>query len=110
VLAIVVLMRPFLTDPLRNMMGLVASLILLLQVFSMRWNVVIGGQLFSKSMRGFRSNYVPELFEKEGIAMAMLIFLLPFVVMAVFNRVLPLHEEEAGQAAAGGPLSKPQRV
>jgi Ni/Fe-hydrogenase subunit HybB-like protein len=97
-LAIVVLMRPFLTDPLRNTMGLVASLILLLQVFAMRWNVVIGGQLFSKSMRGFRESYVPELFEKEGIAMAVLIFAMPFVVMGLFNRVLPIGEAEAADA------------
>ena len=36
----------------------------------MRWNVVIGGQMFSKSMRGFREAYVPGLFEKEGILAA----------------------------------------
>jgi predicted membrane protein len=97
-----VLMRPFLTDPLRNAMGLAASLILLLQVFAMRWNVVIGGQLFSKSMRGFRASYVPELFEKEGIAMAALILAMPFLVMAVIHRVLPVSEGEP-QATPGAP-------
>ncbi|MHC4607874.1 MAG: NrfD/PsrC family molybdoenzyme membrane anchor subunit, partial [Planctomycetota bacterium] len=52
-LGIVVLMRPFLTSPLRNTVAFVASLILLIQVLAMRWNVVIGGQMFSKSLRGF---------------------------------------------------------
>ncbi|MDP1910973.1 MAG: NrfD/PsrC family molybdoenzyme membrane anchor subunit, partial [Hyphomicrobium sp.] len=113
-LAVIVLMRPFLTDPLRNTIGLLASLILLIQVFAMRWNVVIGGQLFSKSMRGFRAGYVPELFEKEGVAMALLIFVLPFVMIAIIHRILPLHDIESTPAAsgsaiaAGAPLAKPQ--
>ncbi len=99
-LAIVVLMRPFLTDPLRNTISFVASLILLIQVFAMRWNVVIGGQIFSKSMRGFREGYVPGLFEKEGIATAIVIFVIPFVFLAVFNRVLPLRQAPAESPAS----------
>ncbi len=91
-LGIVVLMRPFLTDPLRNTITFLASIILLIQVFAMRWNVVIGGQIFSKSMRGFRESYVPGLFEKEGIAVALLILVIPFVFMALFNKFLPLYE------------------
>jgi predicted membrane protein len=51
----------------RNTLAMVSSLLLLMQVLAMRWNVVIGGQMFSKSMRGFREIYVPGLFEKEGI-------------------------------------------
>ncbi len=91
-LAIVVLMKPYLTDPLRNTMAYLASLILLIQVFAMRWNVVIGGQLFSKSLRGFRESYVPELLGMEGLAMAVLVLISPFILMAVFNRFLPLYE------------------
>lgn len=91
---IVVLMRPFLTDPLRNTIAFIASIILLLQVFSMRWNVVIGGQIFSKSLRGFRESYQPDLFGQEGIVAAVIIFVVPFVVMAVFNRFLPLHADQ----------------
>ncbi len=92
-LAVVVLMRPFLTDPLRNTIALVASCILLVQVFAMRWNVVVGGQIFSKSMRGFRESYVPELFGREGIATAITILLIPIVFMILFNRFLPLKNE-----------------
>jgi Ni/Fe-hydrogenase subunit HybB-like protein len=91
-LGIVVLMKPYLTSPLRNTIAMVASLILLVQVLAMRWNVVIGGQMFSKSLAGFRESYSPGLFEQEGIATAVVIFIIPFIFMAVFNRFLPLYE------------------
>ncbi len=91
-LGIVVLMSRYLTDQIRNTLCLVASGLLLIQVFAMRWNVVIGGQIFSKSLRGFREKHTPELFEKEGIAVAILIFVLPLVFIALFNRILPVFE------------------
>jgi predicted membrane protein len=103
-LGIIVLMRPYLTNPLRNTIALIASLILLVQVFAMRWNVVIGGQLFSKSLRGFRENYFPEFFDKEGIVPAVIILIAPFVVLAGFNRFLPLYHKppESGTGEEGG--------
>ena len=101
ILGIVVLMRPFLTDPLRNTLAFSASFILLIQVFAMRWNVVIGGQIFSKSMMGFRESYTPTLFEKEGIFFAFIIFIIPFLFMAVFNRYLPLYEDSKELKVSG---------
>lgn len=99
-LGIVVLMRRFLTDPLRNTISFVAATILLIQVFAMRWNVVIGGQLFSKSLRGFRESYTPELFGREGMVVAAAIMILPFVFMAVFNKIVPtLENGEADHTA-----------
>jgi hypothetical protein len=68
----------------------------------MRWNVVIGGQIFSKSGVGFRENYVPELGGREGIGMAVLIFVLPFVIMGIFDRFLPL-----APADPDGPEAEP---
>ena len=91
-LGIVVLMSRYLTDQIRNTLCFVASLLLLLQVFAMRWNVVIGGQIFSKSLRGFRESHTPGLFEKEGIALAILIVILPLVFITLFNRFLPVFE------------------
>ena len=88
-LGIVVLMGRYMDDRIRNTLSMVSSLLLLLQVLSMRWNVVIGGQMFSKSMRGFRETYVPGMFEKEGILAAALILFIPFVLLVVFERVLP---------------------
>jgi len=100
-LAIVVTLKRYLTAGMRNVITFIAAFILLIQVFSMRWNVVIGGQIFSKSGIGFRENYVPELGTREGVAMALLIFVIPFVIMGVFNRILPLAVE-SDEGASGG--------
>jgi predicted membrane protein len=99
-LGIVVLMRRYLTDTLRNVISFIAAAILLIQVFSMRWNVVIGGQIFSKSGIGFRENYVPELGGREGVGMALIIVAIPFLVMLVFNKFLPLTQPAEEQAGA----------
>jgi Ni/Fe-hydrogenase subunit HybB-like protein len=98
-LGIVVLMSPYLTDQIRNTLCFVASLVLLVQVFAMRWNVVIGGQTFSKSLRGFRESHTPGLFEKEGIALAILIVVLPLLFIALFNRILPVFESNEAETA-----------
>lgn len=89
-LAIVVTLKKYVTAGMRNVITFVAAFILLIQVFAMRWNVVIGGQIFSKSGIGFRDSYVPELGGREGLALALLIFVIPFIIMGVFNRYLPL--------------------
>ncbi len=98
-LASVVLMSRYLTDQIRNTFCFIASLLLLLQVFAMRWNVVIGGQIFSKSLRGFREGHTPGLFEKEGIIVALLLFVAPLIFIALFNRVLPVFEPVEERAA-----------
>lgn len=101
-LGIVVLLRRYLTDPLRHVIAFVAAFILLIQVFAMRWNVVIGGQISSKSGVGFRESYRPELLGREGVLMALVVFLIPFFLMALFNRFLPLSypDGDAGQGTA----------
>ncbi|UCC32445.1 MAG: polysulfide reductase NrfD [Phycisphaerales bacterium] len=108
-LGIVVLMSRYLTNQIRNTLCFVASLLLLLQVFAMRWNVVIGGQIFSKSLRGFRESHSPGLFEKEGVALAIVLFVFPLVFIVLFNRILPVFEPpdeevpiEGGPCPAGG--------
>ena len=88
-LMLVVLMDRYMDDRIRNTLTMVSSLLLLMQVFSMRWNVVIGGQMFSKSMRGFRETYIPGLFEKEGVLAAVAIFIAPFVLLVIFEKILP---------------------
>ncbi len=97
-LMIVVLLDRYMHERIRNTLTMVASLLLLMQVLAMRWNVVIGGQMFSKSMRGFRETYVPGLFDKEGIGAAVVILVIPFILLLVFEKVLPtfahLEEEE----------------
>ncbi len=89
ILSIVALMTPYLKDQALNMLSLFASCLLVVQVFSMRWNVVIGGQLFSKSLKGLREPYSPEFWGHEGLGMAMVVLVAPFVVLLVFEKVLP---------------------
>jgi Ni/Fe-hydrogenase subunit HybB-like protein len=91
-LGIVVLMDQYMDDRIRNTLTMVSSLLLLLQVLAMRWNVVIGGQMFSKSMSGFRETYVPGFFEKEGVLAAVAILFIPFILLAIFERVLPTFQ------------------
>jgi Ni/Fe-hydrogenase subunit HybB-like protein len=106
-LMIVVLMNPYLHDRVRNTLSFAASALLLLQVLSMRWNVVIGGQIFSKSLRGFRSGYSPHFLEKEGILVALIIFTMPFVLLLVLERFFPLWEPLLGSKSDPAP-TKPQ--
>ena len=51
-------------------------------IFSTRWNVVIGGQLFSKSLRGF-TTFKLGLAGQEGWLMSLALVLLPFVVLGI---------------------------
>ncbi|MBI2437601.1 MAG: polysulfide reductase NrfD [Lentisphaerae bacterium] len=69
-----------------------SATMLLAQVLLMRWNVVIGGQLLSKSMRGFTS-YFPGLWEKEGLIMAAIIFTLPFGILYIFHQIVSLFPD-----------------
>ncbi|HTN54389.1 MAG TPA: NrfD/PsrC family molybdoenzyme membrane anchor subunit [Anaeromyxobacter sp.] len=98
-LGIVVMMDRYLHERVRNTLCVASALLLLLQVFSMRWNVVIGGQLLSKSLRGLRSPYVPELFDREGILVAIALIIVPFVLLWLFDRILPI--DEGGPAPEG---------
>jgi len=54
-------------------------------VLAMRWNVVIGGQLFSKSLRGFMS-YKMEFTGHEGWWLSLLVLILPFVLLTLLVR------------------------
>jgi Ni/Fe-hydrogenase subunit HybB-like protein len=56
--------------------------LILMGVLAMRWNVVIGGQLFSKSLRGFMS-YKMEFAGSEGWLLSLALLALPFVILTV---------------------------
>ena len=73
-----------------------AAAMLLCQVLLMRWNVVIGGQLLSKSMRGFTS-YMPDVWSREGLVAAAVIFTLPFIILWFFHRIVPLFQSHPGR-------------
>lgn len=77
------------------------SLLVLSGILAMRWNVVVGGQLFSKSLRGF-TTYKLELIGQEGLLTAILLFLLPFVIVAVMVWLFLPRKELLPAGHAGG--------
>lgn len=74
--------------PVYNFTAAIVSAILLLQVLIMRWNVVIGGQLMSKSARGY-TEFHPEWFDKEGILAVIIVMSLPFIILFVLSKIFP---------------------
>ena len=73
---------------LRKTIYMIVSILVLIGVYSMRWNVVIGGQLFSKSFSGFTS-FKLGLIGIDGTLMAAFWLLLPFGILAFLLWLLP---------------------
>jgi Ni/Fe-hydrogenase subunit HybB-like protein len=79
-----------------------AAALLLIAVLAMRWNVVIGGQELSKTMKGLLT-YEPEVFGREGIVTALFLLTCPFLALWIATRLLPPWESvgvDRGQRAA----------
>ena len=81
-----------LPDELKRMVYFFAALLVQVGIFSTRWNVVIGGQLFSKSLRGLTA-YKLELGGQEGLLVALGLLILPFLILALLLKILPPWEE-----------------
>ena len=88
-----------LTDLLRKRIYVLAGCLTLIGIFAMRWNVVIGGQLFSKSFLGY-TTYKMGFVAREGLLMAIVLSVLPFVFLWVLIKLLPPWPEKR-LAAAG---------
>jgi Ni/Fe-hydrogenase subunit HybB-like protein len=82
----------------RKAMYMTAGGMTLVGIFAMRWNVVIGGQLFSKSFLGYTS-YKLELVAKEGLLTAVALMILPFAIFLVLVKLLPPWQEEQARQA-----------
>lgn len=78
---------------LYNFLAAAVSGILLLQVLIMRWNVVIGGQLMSKSARGY-TQFHPEWWGREGILAVIIVMAIPFIILLVLSRIFPFWETD----------------
>ena len=65
-----------------------AAVLVEIGIFSIRWNVVVGGQLFSKSLRGL-TVYKVEVLGVEGLAMTFGLLALPLLILWVLVKVLP---------------------
>jgi len=76
-----------------------SALLVLLSVFMMRWNVVIGGQEIAKTGRGLLS-YHPIIFHREGLAVAVALMAAPLITLAVAVRVLPPWRDSAAPSAS----------
>lgn len=74
------------------MVGILSSILISIGVFAMRYNVVIGGQILSKSIRGF-VDYNPELWGKEGLLVAVALMIFPYVLLVIFSYILPPWED-----------------
>ncbi|MBI4444145.1 MAG: polysulfide reductase NrfD [Acidobacteria bacterium] len=83
-----------LPSELRRLLYLGCAVLIQIGIFSTRWNVVIGGQLFSKSLRGL-TVYKMELLGMEGFFMSVLLLLLPLGILYVLVKILPPWKEEA---------------
>jgi Ni/Fe-hydrogenase subunit HybB-like protein len=82
------------TDRVRVRMYTSAVILTLIGIFAMRWNVVIGGQLFSKSFLGYTS-YKMGFATREGLLPAIALMILPFGILAVLMKLLPPWETSA---------------
>jgi Ni/Fe-hydrogenase subunit HybB-like protein len=78
-----------------------AALCIVLQVLLMRFNVVIGGQMISKSDRGYVDFHF-EWFAREGVVPALIILTAPFVTYWVISRFLPIFSDDTISVANKG--------
>ena len=75
-------------ERVRRIIYLLTGIIVLVGIFFMRWNVVIGGQLFSKSFLGFTS-FKLSLIGSEGFLMASIWLIVPFLILAFLFWLFP---------------------
>ena len=85
----VVKLRP----SVRRVLYSTAASLTLIGILAMRWNVVIGGQLFSKSFLGY-TTYKMEFATREGLLPAIALMILPFPILWVLLKLLPPWEEQ----------------
>ena len=75
-------------EKVRQWLYFITGFLVLVGIFFMRWNVVIGGQLFSKSFLGFTS-FKLSLIGPEGFLMASIWLIVPFFILAFLLWLFP---------------------
>src|SRR5262249_4815077 len=73
---------------IRKFMYSLAGACTLTGILAMRWNVVIGGQLFSKSFLGYPT-YKMGFATREGLGPALLLIVLPFAILYILVKLFP---------------------
>jgi len=84
----------------RKRMYVTAGSLAMVGIFAMRWNVVIGGQLFSKSFLGY-TTYKMALVTREGSLVAAALTILPLLILWALVKLLPPWTAEGKHLAAG---------
>ncbi|MGB2957754.1 MAG: NrfD/PsrC family molybdoenzyme membrane anchor subunit [Bacteroidota bacterium] len=102
-LAIMIGMRLLrINEELRKLLYFVTVILIQLGIFATRWNVVIGGQMFSKSFSGL-TTYKMEIGGLEGLLMALGLLILPLIFLAILLKIFPawppLQRNVAGEIA-----------
>ena len=75
-------------EHIRKTIYFIVGILVLIGIFFMRWNVVIGGQLFSKSFLGFTS-FKLSLIGSEGFLMASIWLVVPFFLLTFLLWLFP---------------------
>jgi Ni/Fe-hydrogenase subunit HybB-like protein len=73
----------------------VSALLVLFQVWMMRWNVVIGGQEIAKTGKGLLT-YQMVLFHREGLLTAVTVAVAPLFLLLAMVRLLPPWKDPVG--------------
>jgi Ni/Fe-hydrogenase subunit HybB-like protein len=90
-----------LREAVRKRLYVASGCLALIGIFAMRWNVVIGGQLFSKSFLGY-TTYKMDLVTREGLLVAIGLTVLPLLILWVLVKLLPPWPEKSLHQAAAG--------
>lgn len=90
-----------LPEMVRKYFYVISGSLALISVLAMRWNVVIGGQLFSKSFLGY-TTYKIELVTREGLLVSIGLLILPFCFLWILLKLLPPWSDEGTHAPAAG--------
>ncbi len=85
----------------RSVIYFESAILIQLGIFSTRWNVVIGGQLFSKSFRGL-TVYKVQLFGIEGLLVSLGLLILPFIILFILIKIIPPWLESEARVPASG--------
>src|SRR5208282_504030 len=80
------ILRQRVPEAARRTMIFCSGAMILFGVLMMRWNVVMGGQFFSKSLRGVMS-YKMEFAGQEGWLISAIIMVLPFIILTVLVKL-----------------------
>jgi Ni/Fe-hydrogenase subunit HybB-like protein len=77
---------------LKRLVYFLTAILVQVGIFATRWNVVIGGQLFSKSFKGL-TVYKMTVLGVEGLLVSIAILTLPLLILYILFKILPPWED-----------------